>query len=364
MLWRSGEPIAVIRMASLQFVFRADASLEVGAGHVMRCLSLADCLVVLGNRCMFLCRPAAGDLIDEIERRGHSVLRMPPLAGPRAMSESSDARAAGEGLSGLAVDWLVVDHYRLGIEWEQAVGPCAQNLLVIDDIGRNHECSLLLDQNYSNPMHARYRRTLSESKLLLGPQYALLRADFAASRALALQRRTGLLVGILVSMGGSDPSNATAKALAGLESVWQEGWRVDAVIGAGNPHRKAVESICSRLPAATLHVQTSNMAQLMTAADCAIGAGGSTTWERCCLGLPSLVSILSNDQTSIATAVAEAGAQSLLGRDQEVSIADYTREVSALSPARLLAMSAAAARICDGLGAGRVAEQLQMRNAK
>jgi UDP-2,4-diacetamido-2,4,6-trideoxy-beta-L-altropyranose hydrolase len=346
-------------MANLNFVFRVDSSRDVGSGHVMRCLSLADCLAAVGNRCAFLCRRAPGDLINEIEQRGHSVIRMPSMAGLPAMSEANDARATGEELSDLAVDWLVVDHYGLGIEWERAVGPCAQNLLVIDDIGRDHECSLLLDQNFANPMHDRYRRSLSEAKLLIGPQYALLRADFAASRATALQRRTGMLVRILVSMGGSDPSNATAKALAGLESAWQEGWQVDVIIGASNPHRESIESISSRLPAATLHVQTSNMAQLMTAADCAIGAGGSTTWERCCLGLPSLVSILSNDQISIATAVAQAGAQSLVGRDQEVTIADYTREVSALSSARLLAMSAAAARICDGLGASRVAERLQ-----
>jgi UDP-2,4-diacetamido-2,4,6-trideoxy-beta-L-altropyranose hydrolase len=284
---------------------------------------------------------------------------MPSTADEPVMSESDDARATVEGLAGLKVDWLVVDHYALGIAWERAVGPSAQNLLVIDDIGRDHDCGLLLDQNFPNPMHDRYRRCLSEAKLLMGPKYALLRADFAASRATALRRRTGMLVRILVTMGGSDPSNATAKALSGLESVWQEGWQVDVIIGAGNPHRESIESISGGLPAATLYVQTPNMAQLMTAADCAIAAGGSTTWERCCLGLPSLVSVLSNDQLSIATAVAQAGAQSLVGPDQEVTIADYTREISGLSPARLLAMSAAAARICDGLGASRVAERLQ-----
>jgi UDP-2,4-diacetamido-2,4,6-trideoxy-beta-L-altropyranose hydrolase len=349
-------------MANLQFVFRVDASRAVGSGHVMRCLALADCLMARGNRCAFLCRPAPGDLINEIERRGHTVIRIPAASGV-AMFETDDARATAERLSGLAIDWLVVDHYGLGFEWEHAVGVGARNLLVIDDIGRDHECTLLLDQNWPNPMHDHYRRTLSESMLLLGPRYALLRAEFAASRATALQRRTGALDRILVSMGGSDPTNATAKALAGLGAAWQDGWHVDAVIGAGNPHRESIETICSRLPAATLHIQASNMAQLMTAADCAIGAGGSTTWERCCLGLPSLVSILSSDQIPIATAVALDGAQALVGRDHEASIADYTREMSALSPARLLAMSAAAARICDGLGASRVAEQLQMRSA-
>jgi UDP-2,4-diacetamido-2,4,6-trideoxy-beta-L-altropyranose hydrolase len=325
----------------------------------MRCLSLADYLAARGNRCTFLCRPAPGDLIHEIERRGHAVLRLPSMSSAPAMFESDDARAAGQRLVSLEVDWLVVDHYGLGIEWEQAVAPYSRNLLVIDDIGRDHDCSLLLDQNFSNPVHECYRRSLPEAKLLMGPKFALLRADFAASRAEALQRRTGLLVRFLVSMGGSDPGNATGKVLAGLESAWQMGWQVDVIIGAGNPHRVSIESICSRLPAATLYVQTSNMAKLMTAADCAIGAGGSTTWERCCLGLPALVSMLSSDQFSIATAVARAGAQSLIGWDQDVTAGDYSRELSALSPDRLLAMSASAAKICDGLGASRVAERLQ-----
>jgi UDP-2,4-diacetamido-2,4,6-trideoxy-beta-L-altropyranose hydrolase len=333
------------------YAFRVDSSSEVGFGHIMRCLSLAESLSSAGGQCVFLCRPAPGDLIDEIERRGHRVIRIEPTA--------NDAGATAEALAKLAVDWLIVDHYSLGLEWEHAIGRHAKNLLVIDDIGRDHECNLLLDQNYYNPMHDRYRRTLPEAKLLLGPQYALLRGEFAALRPAALQRRSGELSRFLVSMGGSDSSNVTGKALAGLASAWKDGWHVDVIIGAGNPHREAIQSICSRLPAATFHVQTAMMAQLMTTADCAIGAGGSTTWERCCLGLPALVTIISDDQSPIATAVARAGAQSLMGLDKDVTAGDYAREIAAFSPTRMMTMSAHAAGICDGLGAGRVAERLK-----
>lgn len=339
--------------------FRVDASRDIGSGHVMRCLSLADCLASRGKRCTFLCRPAPGDLIGEIDRRGHTVIRMPSAQAGSAPSESDDARDTREALSGFSVEWLIVDHYSLGIAWEQTAGECAYGLLAIDDLGRDHECSLLLDQNLPNPVHERYRLSLAEAKLLMGPQYALLRGEFAASRRAALERRTGLLVRFLVSMGGADPSNATAKALAGLEAVWQKNWEVDVVIGSSNPHGKEIETLCSQLPAATLHVQTSDMANLMTKADCAIGAGGSTTWERCCLGLPSLVCILSSDQAAIARAVAQTGAHLLLGYDQELTLADFAREIAALSKPRLLAMSASAAAITDGLGTSRVAERLQ-----
>jgi UDP-2,4-diacetamido-2,4,6-trideoxy-beta-L-altropyranose hydrolase len=346
-------------MARLNVVFRADSSRDIGSGHVMRCLALADPLTADGGHCVFLCRPAPGDLTDEIERRGHAVIRLPPMGEQAPLFESDDARASGSALAHVAVDWLVVDHYRLGVDWERVVSPCAHNLLAIDDIGRDHECSLLLDQNFPNPMHDRYRRAQPDTKLLLGPQYALLRGEFAVSRATALQRRSGALRRILVTMGGSDPGNSTAKALAALQAVWLDGWHVDVVIGTGNPHRESVESVCLGLPSATLHIQTSSMAQLMTAADCAIGASGSTTWERCCLGLPALVTIQSDDQIAIAEAVAGAGAQSLVGRDREITFADYSREISRLSSARLLEMSLSAANICDGRGANRVAERLQ-----
>jgi UDP-2,4-diacetamido-2,4,6-trideoxy-beta-L-altropyranose hydrolase len=341
------------------FAFRVDSSRDVGSGHVMRCLSLAERLMELGKQCVFLCRPAPGDLMNEIERRGHTVLRMPALAERPAMSESEDACAAAELLSGHSVDWLIVDHYGLGLAWEQAAAEFAHKLLVIDDIGREHRCTLLLDQNFPNPMHDRYRRMLADDRLLMGPRFALLRAEFAALRPVALQRRDGSLGRFLVSMGGSDPGNETAKALAGLKAVWRPDWQVDAVIGVGNPHLSEIEAACSHLPAATLHVQTSKMAQLMSAADCAIGAGGSTTWERCCLGLPAVVVILSADQASIATTVGQTGAQSVLGWSEEVTVGDYAREISVLSQARLTSMSAAAAGICDGLGASRVAERLQ-----
>jgi UDP-2,4-diacetamido-2,4,6-trideoxy-beta-L-altropyranose hydrolase len=340
------------------FAFRVDSSQKVGSGHLMRCLALADYLGARGVSCAFLCRPLPGSLISEIERHGHRVISMSSLAGQEETSESGDARATCEGLAELEIAWLVVDHYGLGVEWERLVKPCSKHLMVIDDCGRNHECNLLLDQNLPNPMHDGYRRNLCEAKLLIGPQFALLRADFGAYRAAARERRTGSLRRVLVSMGGSDPQNATAKALMGLQSAWREGWKVDVIVGANNPHVESVERMSRRLPDATLHVQSSHMAQLMSEADCAIGAGGSMTWERCCLGLPSLVTILSDDQMPIATAVAEAGAQVLVGRDKDVTAADYARELTALSTDRLLAMSAIAETLCDGLGARRVAERM------
>jgi UDP-2,4-diacetamido-2,4,6-trideoxy-beta-L-altropyranose hydrolase len=217
---------------------------------------------------------------------------------------------------------------------------------------------LLLDQNFKNPTHALYQEFLGDTELLLGPEFALLRPEFATLRAQALQRRDGSLIHLLVTMGGSDSGNETSKALVGLQASWRAEWRLDVVVGGSNPHRGAVADFCSRMPSTSMHVQAANMAELMLAADCAISAGGSTTWERCCLGLPSLVTVLSIDQRAIAESVAAAGAQILLGLDSSLIAEDYAKSLAALTPANLRAMSAAAAAICDGRGAERVAARL------
>jgi UDP-2,4-diacetamido-2,4,6-trideoxy-beta-L-altropyranose hydrolase len=345
----------------MNVVFRADASISIGTGHVMRCLSLADALKSRGAECHFICSEDSGHALDFIRLRGHAAYALPDdNRFPAGADYSRDAAETLAILSKLNPRWLIVDHYLLGEEWECQIRAAVKKLLVIDDIGRAHQCDVLLDQNFHNPIHARYRQTLSAAtQLLLGPEFALLRPEFATLRSRALQRRNGSLTRLLVSMGGSDPGNETSKVLAGLSAGWQTEWVLEVVVGGSNPHLNSVAEACRRLPNASLHVQAANMAQLMLAADCAIGAGGSTTWERCCLGLPALVTVVSNDQLAIAEAVAQAGAQVLLGWNSALLARDYAKSIAALTPVGLREMSAAAAAICDGLGAERVAARLQ-----
>jgi len=235
----------------------------------------------------------------------------------------------------------------------------AMRILAIDDIGRTHHCDALLDQNFSNPAHDRYRQAAGGARaLLLGPRFALVRSEFPALRDAALARHRGEIRRVLVFMGGSDPCNETTKALEGIGTCGRADMALDVVIGEGNPHRAAVSHACTLLPHARLHVQTNSMAELMAAADLAIGAGGSTTWERCVVGLPALVTILADNQTPIAQAISAAGAQKLLGRYESLSPQDYARALNALRPEEVTYMSRIAADICDGLGAKRVAAYL------
>jgi UDP-2,4-diacetamido-2,4,6-trideoxy-beta-L-altropyranose hydrolase len=341
----------------VRIAIRTDASAEIGTGHVVRCLALADELNESGARVSFVCRHIPDSLASLIAHHGHSIDRLP--CGDDDWE--GDVRGTVTILAGAgSIDWLIVDHYSLDARWESRAQDRACHVMVIDDLAdRPHHCEVLLDQNDATLGGFRYRSLVpAGARLLLGPQFALVREEFRSLRASALNRRSGELRRVLVFMGGNDPSNETTKALQGLQQVARPELQVDVVIGAGNPHRHEVQTLCARLPRVRLHVQTSRMADLMMASDCSIGAGGSATWERCVLGLPSLTTVLAENQRHIATLVADAGAQRVLGPCEDLTPEHYTRAVAAIVPKDLLAMSTRAASLCDGQGAPRVAAVL------
>jgi UDP-2,4-diacetamido-2,4,6-trideoxy-beta-L-altropyranose hydrolase len=341
----------------VRIAIRADASVEIGSGHVARCASLAQRLRDTGHEVAFLCRGFTGNLAGLLESEGFSVHRIDGDA--RELAEEDDARHCRNAIGSARHDWLIVDHYSLGARWEQAMAACADRILAIDDLGREHRCDLLLDQNYPNPTHDRYRHGIpADCECLLGPHYALLRPDFAARRAASRARARERVARVLVFMGGSDPRDETSNALRGIAMMRPQP-AVDVVIGTANPHRDTVAAACATVTDATLHVQTQEMAALMARADCALGAPGSATWERCTLGIPALVTILAENQAAIGTALDAAGAHRLLGRHGEVSAQAYADALNSLDATALYGMSQVAAAICDGTGAQKVAAHLE-----
>lgn len=341
----------------MRIAIRTDASAEIGTGHVVRCLALADELNESGARVSFVCRHIPDSLASLIAHHGHLIDRLP--GGDDDWE--GDVRGTVTILAGAgSIDWLVVDHYSLDARWESRAHDGACHVMVIDDLAdRPHHCEVLLDQNDTTLGGSRYRSLVpAGARLLLGPQFALVREEFRSLRASALDRRSGELRRVLVFMGGNDPSNETTKALQGLQQLARQDLQVDVVIGAGNPHRHEVQNLCARLPRVRLHVQTSRMADLMMASDCSIGAGGSATWERCVLGLPSLTTVLADNQCQVAARVAEAGAQRFLGWFADLTSEDYARAVAALSRDELRTISRRASALCDGQGVRRVAATL------
>ncbi len=291
----------------MNVAIRVDASGQIGTGHFMRCLTLADALHTRAIAIRFISRHLPQYLQKILTEKGYECTLLEGLptdsfAEDLAHShwlettQSADAEAVVQVLSDKTWEWMIVDHYALDSRWESALRQTVRRILVIDDIAdRPHDCDVLLDQNFYSDMEARYAgKVPAYCKLLLGPRYALLRDEFRQLRQ-QLKPRTVPVKRILLFFGGVDTENYTAKALSALDGNRLGSIHVDVVIGLQNPFRAQIEALCAAREF-TSHVQTSRMGELMAAADLAIGAGGSATWERCCLGLPTIAIATAENQ--------------------------------------------------------------------
>lgn len=348
----------------MRVVVRTDASTVIGSGHVMRCLALAQSLRDVAAQIVFVCRMLPGNLCDFIESHGYEVLR---LSYPADSLESErwgiDAEQTISALESrkLTTDWVIVDHYALDRRWEFALRPLAAKIMAVDDLAnRHHDCDLLLDQNLYTDMVTRYDAlTPISCTKLLGPMYALLRPEFRNTRA-NIRERDGTVRRMLFFFGGSDPSNETAKALDALRLLGRSDIAVDVVVGASNPNSHQIEKQCGALSSVSFHCQVKNMAELMAAADLALGAGGTTTWERCCLGLPTLAIVVADNQVESVRTLAQAEIVFSLGAGSQVCSSDIAKALQQFldDRDRCVMMSGASMQLVDGNGAERVSQAL------
>jgi UDP-2,4-diacetamido-2,4,6-trideoxy-beta-L-altropyranose hydrolase len=359
-----------------RIITRCDASLLIGSGHVMRCRTLARELQRRGAEVIFLCRRQPGDLIHLLEQE-FRVLALPeqPLAACEGL-EGSDLYGAWLGctqeqdasqcLEVLAIagingaSWIVADHYGLDFRWESQLlaglpgSDAAPKLLVIDDLAdRTHQADLLLDQNFfGEATHHRYQDLVPQQcRQLVGPHYALLGPEYAQLHPLVPPRTE--LRRVLVFFGGVDPSNLTGRALEALMDPALENLAVDVVLGLQSPHRQAVAELVAKRRRTTLHGPLPSLAGLIARADLAIGAGGATTWERACLGLPSLVVAIAANQLPFSEALDQAGHLQLLGDGARVT-AEQIR-FALLARMTEPKPGQAANALSDGWGAPRLA---------
>jgi UDP-2,4-diacetamido-2,4,6-trideoxy-beta-L-altropyranose hydrolase len=303
----------------MKVAFRVDASSQIGTGHFMRCLTLADSLQSLGAEIAFVSRHLAESMRNILLERKYEFFLLENnqkdncntdvLAHSHwlGVSQQQDAAQTVQVLSGTILDWLVVDHYALDFRWESTLRSISKQILVLDDLAdRQHDCDLLLDQNFYIDMADRYSGLIpSHCQLLFGPRYALLRDEF---RLLHKQSCTDnvSIKRIFVFFGGVDVDNYTGQAIEALSALQMPGLQVDVVVAKQHPWLPEIEQACS-FEGFSLHVQTNRMAELMLEADLAIGAGGATTWERCCLGLPTMAFCLAENQRQQIKDAAHAG---------------------------------------------------------
>lgn len=325
----------------MNIAFRVDGSSQIGTGHVMRCLTLADALRKKGAQCTFVSRPHPGHLLNLVAQRGHKALALgepqanfnalPNLAHAMWLGTSwpDDAEQTKHALAGQTMDWLVIDHYALDARWEQALRPQAKRIMVIDDLAdRPHDCDLLLDQNWNGATnYLRYDHLVtSHTEMLLGPKYALLNPAYAELRAL-LPQRDGIVRRVLVFLGGSDPTNQTARVIKAMMEPSLQYLALDVVIGVNHPEPSSIADLVKERHNTVLYQNLPGLACLMEKADLMIGAGGSTTWERMSLGLPSLVIGVADNQLLTNKALHSAGYINFLGHMKDVTVSQIVAAV-------------------------------------
>ncbi len=340
----------------MNIVIRVDASTQMGTGHVMRCLALAQTAQVDGIEvyfCTYHNFPAP--LAQRLVMEGMNRIEIQSVAG-----SDSDALETIAHCQEWNIQWLIVDGYHFDASYQRTIKAAGLQLLVIDDYGHaDRYCAdLVLNQNvYADAIL--YPQIDSHTQLLLGCEYALLRREFwqwrddIRSKVRRLEPNSPLR--LLVTLGGSDPNNTTLTVLTALKDL--EGIEAKIIVGGSNPHLELLKSACDdRKDSISLYYDITNMPELMAESDLAIAAGGSTCWELAMMGIPSLLLILAENQRLNAEKLAELTVGINLGSDIQVTPKLIAGEIDRLrqDPDRLTRMSAKAATLVDGYGANRV----------
>jgi UDP-2,4-diacetamido-2,4,6-trideoxy-beta-L-altropyranose hydrolase/UDP-4-amino-4,6-dideoxy-N-acetyl-beta-L-altrosamine N-acetyltransferase len=351
----------------MRVVFRVDSSLEIGTGHVMRCLALAETLRSNGASIDFISRNHKGNLIKKIISKGFNVLKLDnsstkaPVNGFNqshwlGSTQEQDALDCLSMLESTQIDWLIVDHYGINEKWEKLLKSTYKNLLVIDDLAdRKHQCNILIDQTFGR-VKKDYKDLVNGScEILCGPEYALLRPEFHEWRKFSLERRNSSNINrILISMGGFDFDNITEKV---LETLYDHPLlfklKIVVVLNADAPHIESVRLKASSLPY-SIEVKTNadNMAEIMANSDIAIGASGISTWERCSLGLPSIQFITADNQKFVAKLLSKKNAIRLITDISEIN------DLLLSAPRWMNDLSVKSSKICNGMGVDNVYEKI------
>lgn len=337
--------------------------MQIGSGHLARCLNLAEKLREKNLNVLFVCCELPGNNIELIKERKFQIYSL-PYRGESSIDVSwqTDAQWVQVLLKKMnPIDYLIVDHYGLDRNWENSVRCLTKKIIVIDDLAdREHDCDLLIDQNFYPDQEIRYKNLLPKFCVtLLGPEYALLSNDFRYRRE-KLRPRERNPNRILISFGGSDVTNETSNAIKACMQFKNVNMMIDVVVGSSNPHRELLRELCAASFNMNYLFRVNNIAELMEKADFSIGACGVMNWERCCLALPSLVITTASNQVEIAKHLASYGAIKYVGNTGHVVVDQLFHEMNVFlnDPQELRLMSQLAGKLVDGYGCHRVVEKI------
>ncbi len=339
----------------------------------MRCIALAEAVAERGIRVIFVCRELPGNWTRVLKSFDFKLFLMDGpgfgrVSGSRPdgiqnqWPETDQDQDAEETLARVGhenPEWLVVDHYLIGFKWENRMKQFANKIMVIDDLAnRTHQCDLIIDHNLHSDSSRRYSNLVPlDSIQMLGPSYALLRSEFHKIRQRA-QTRKESINRILVSFGGADLSGETLAAVRAVLMLKRKDIHADVVIGSDNPFFRELCELSKLNPGIRLHSPSHCIGELMAGADLAIGAGGVSSLERCCLGLPSVVKPIASNQVKPMKALAEAGAIDLIPFSCKTTPENYLSSLVKINSKRMNEMSRAGIELVDGLGCYRVVRRL------
>ena len=342
----------------MRFLIRVDASVWIGSGHVMRCLVLADEMREQGWSVKFACLPQKGDMCEYVTARGYEVINLTAPTEWKVPQNTSDYDAwlqrdvkedAHETIQYLKdIDWVVCDHYAIEEEWQKLVHDNSNaKIITIDDLVRNHEAEIVIDQTLNRKPDV-YQ---SGELVLTGIEFALLAPQFAEKRILA-SKRSSLTkpIKVLVTMGGVDLPNASLRVLQALISCGLDK-KITILLSERSPNFKRVAEFSNQYKNITHVAFTSEMAELMVTHDVAVGAPGSTSWERACLGLPSIIIPLADNQSEISDQLQKE--ELAIKLDLNVIESNFAN-VFEMVVKNWKAMHTKNLSICDGLGVKRV----------
>ena len=358
--------------------FRVDSGWAIGTGHLMRCLSLADTFKKRGFDCVFLCRDHEGNAAGLVVAQGHQFRLLGPATGADSkdqatwigcdmMQDAAETAAAISDICGEAgAQVLFVDHYGISARWEQALRTSCRRLAVLDDLNdRPHDCDLLVDQNLGKTANCYDGLVPRHAIVLAGAGFAPIRPEFAQERpqSLALRSRGELKRRVFVAYGGMDADNSSALTIAAIEQLRRRpefaDIAADVVISSRAPHVDVLRRIIADVgPHIRLHVDTPDVARLMSHAVVSCGGGGVTALERCVVGLPTIMLIQADNQQQMGDSIEGSGAGHVIGHSSSATVEDIRDALGALLADlhTLSKMSTAAAALCDGHGLKRIAD--------
>lgn len=353
----------------MNIFFRVDASKSIGIGHFMRCLTIANEMRNLGESCFFISRELSQHSIQLLEKNNHDYLQLPVHNLPKKtegnfdwlpISSIHDANETLEILASKEPGVLILDQYGIDKAWTSIVRPATKKVIIIDDLAnRELDCSLLINPTYGMTDEHYLGLVSEDCKKLIGSKYAPLRDEFSQLRSVAIMKRSSSrpIKRILVFLGGGLQTKNIKIVLDSLKEInWNNEIYIDLIINKDDPIINYLTNKQNEYPyKINIFSNIGNMAELILETDLAIGSAGSTSWERCCLGLPSIVKVIADNQRLIAENLKKTGA-ALLWENSDQLINAIEKFISSKSFQKRMIKSAF--EVCDGLGAQRISQYI------